>query len=144
MLGGCARYFTMKRWFKATDVKLTNIFKVGTQYSEEKLVTPDLANNRAQFGRYVISTSSMASTVHNLACSVVDDTIPSHCHALTRRSRIVHREPICIGDKMQLSLRVNKVDPTVITFDVNVVKQQEDRIAAMGTLEIGIIQTETN
>jgi predicted thioesterase len=144
MLRSFSRSSTMKRWFKATDVKLTDIFKVGTQYSEDKLVTPDLANNRAQLGRYVISTSSMASTLHNLACSVVDDTIPSHCHALTRRTQLVHREPVCVGDKMHLRLRVNKVDPGVITFDVNVVKQQEDSVAASGTLEIGIIQTETN
>jgi hypothetical protein len=45
---------------------------------------------------------------------------------------------------MHLNLRVNKVDPTVVTFDVNVVKQKEDRIAAIGTLEIGIVQTESN
>jgi predicted thioesterase len=134
----------MKRWFKLTDVKLNDLFKVGARYSEPKLVTPDLANNRGQLGRYVISTSAVASTLHTLACSVVDDTIPSQCHALTRHTKLVHREPICIGDKMELSLRVQKVDANVITFDVNVVKVAEDRIAADGTLEIGVIQTETN
>jgi predicted thioesterase len=108
------------------------------------LVTPDLANNRAQLGRYVISTSSIASTLHNLACAVVDDTTPAHCHALTRRTKLVHREPICVGDKMELNIRVQKVEPATITFDVNVVKVKEDRIAAIGTLQIGVIQTEQN
>jgi predicted thioesterase len=144
MLQSSIRHFAMKRWFKLTDVKLNDLFKVGTRYSEPKLVTPDLANNRAQLGRYVISTSSVASTLHTLACSVVDDTVPSHCHALTRHTKLNHREPICVGDKMELSLRVQKVDADVITFDVNVVKVREDRIAFDGILEIGVIQTESN
>jgi predicted thioesterase len=144
MLQSSVRHFAMKRWFKLTDVKLTDVFKVGTSYSEAKLVTPDLANNRGQLGRYVISTSSLASTLHTLACSVVDDTTPAHCHALTKQTKLVHREPICVGDKMELSLRVQDVGTDVITFDVNVIKVEEDRIAATGSLKMGVIQTETN
>jgi predicted thioesterase len=144
MLGGTARQFTLKRWFKPTDVKLTDVFKVGARYSEDKLVTPALADSQPQVGHYVVSTSSMASTLHDLACSVVDDTIPSSCHALTRGTRLVHREPISIGNKMRLSLRIDKVDPNMVTFDVNVLEQQEGRVAATGTLEIGVIQTEAN
>jgi predicted thioesterase len=134
----------MKRWFNATDVKLSDLFKVGDCYSEERTVTPDLANNRTQLGRYVISTSSIASTLHALACSVVDDTIPSNCHAITRHTQLTHREPICVGEKMELGMRVQKVEPNMVTFDVNVVKTRDDQIAAIGTLDIGIIQTESN
>jgi hypothetical protein len=108
MLRSSVRSFVMKRWFKATDVKPPDLFKVGTQYSEEKFVTPDLANNRSQLGRYVISTASITSTLHVLACAAVDDTIPSNCHALTRHTQLVHREPACVGEKMELGIRVQK------------------------------------
>jgi hypothetical protein len=68
-----------------------------------------------------------ASTLQALACTVVDDTTPPTCRAITRHTELTHREPICIGEKIELGMRVQKVEPNLVTFDVNVVQVRDDR-----------------
>jgi hypothetical protein len=43
---------------------------------------------------------------------------------------------------MELNLQVDKIETRSIKFGVNVVKQPADRIAAIGSISLGVVQTE--
>ena len=144
MLASLGRRFAMKRWFKSTDVKLSDLFKVGANFTEEKVVTPDMTNNRAQLGSFVISTPALANSLHLLACSVVDDALPANHHSLTRHSEIHHKEPIVVGETMKMNVKVSGVDNDSVCFDLKVTKESARRIVAEGKLKLKVIQTETN
>jgi predicted thioesterase len=139
-----ARPLAMRRWFKITNLELKNHFKVGNTYTDDRKVTHAMVNNRTQLGYFVVSTPSLASSLHVFACSVVDDTLPSSYHALTRHSLIQHREPIVVGDNMKLVIRVNNVDQDQISFDIKVVRLADEHIVADGQLKMKVIQTETS
>jgi hypothetical protein len=66
-------------------IQLAELFKVGATYTEEKEVTPAQMNARAPSG-FVISTSSLAESLHQAACAVVSDTVPKNYHALVRQT----------------------------------------------------------
>lgn len=144
MLASFGRSFGMKRWFKNTDVKLADLFKVGANFSEEKVVTPDMTNNRAQLGGFVISTPALANSLHQLACAVVDDALPANHHSLTRHSQIYHKEPIVVGETMNMSVKVSGVSDDTVNFDLKVTKEAAQRVVAEGTLKLKVIQTEIN
>jgi predicted thioesterase len=138
-----ARPLAMQRWFKISNLELNKHFKVGNIYTDNRKVTHAMVNNRTQLGHFLISTPSLASSLHVFACSVVDDTLPSNYHAMTRHSQIRHREPLLVGDNMKMAIRVNKIDGDQIDFDMKVLKLPEEHIVADGLLKMKVIQTES-
>lgn len=144
MLASLSRSFAMKRWFKPSDVKLADLFKVGSNFTEERVVTPDMTNNRAQLGSFVISTPALANSLHLLACAVVDDQLPANHHSLTRHSEIHHKEPIVVGETMKMNVKVSGVDDDSVSFDLKVTKESARRVVAEGKLKLKVVQTEVN
>jgi len=144
MLQGASRFFAMQRWFKITAVKLADCFTVGKSYVEDRVVTPDMTNNRAHLGSYVVSTPALVNSLLLLAGAVVEDTLPDNLHALTRHAEIWHREPLLVGEEMRMELKVSHVEDDAISFDMRITKEAAQRVVAEGNLKLKVIQTEKN
>jgi predicted thioesterase len=138
-LVGCA---SIKRWFKCSDINLPQLFKVGTVFQQRQMITHDMANNRTNLGHFVISTPALANSLHHVACNGVDVCLPPNCHSVTRFCEIKHKEPLLVGENMDISVRVTKVESDAVHFDLKVLRENAESVSAEGGLVVKVIRTE--